>query len=222
MCYSQEMSGLFTIMGTMASIITYKKQQHTGRYFWVLVLFYTIMELLQTVQYSYINLCGNYYNYIFTEVAYVLVLVQPLMWNTFFYINDRVNRQRFSLAIAMCMVWIVVNIAARLTYTTTNALDPRHSVYAAGQVCTRARGSHLFWEWTVADFKDLSANMFTYLLVWFVPGLFSSKYLKPHLVVIFSACIGALMALYAGQPKIFTSAWCYVSVPMMIGVYMAI
>lgn len=81
-------------------------------------------------------------------------------------------------------------------------------------------GSHLFWEWTVADFKDLSANMFMYLVLWFVPGLFSSKYFKPHIIVILSAYLGAVMS--TGQQKIFTSLWCYISIPMMICVHMVI
>ena len=53
----------------------------------MLLLFYSGMELLQGTQYYIVNQCKNPANTILTEIAYLFVLVQPLMWNYFYYVN---------------------------------------------------------------------------------------------------------------------------------------
>ncbi len=87
MCYTPSMSfGLF-ITGVIFTYFFYvNKKIIKDEYFYMIVLFYSFMELLQTIQYFYVNQCDNPINVILTNIAYLHVIVQPLMWNTYFYL----------------------------------------------------------------------------------------------------------------------------------------
>jgi len=67
------------------------KDPKSEKLFLVPLLFYSLMEFLQTVQYFYVNQCSSATNTFLTEIAYVLVIVQPLMWNLFFYYRSDKN-----------------------------------------------------------------------------------------------------------------------------------
>lgn len=106
------------------------------------------MELLQGIQYFYVNQCSNVINIFLTEVAYLFIIVQPLIWNIFFYINsDKYDKQIFLTAIWLIIIWIFVNILSRIMYNKNNAPQTKDiSIYASDKVCTKKKLSHLYWE----------------------------------------------------------------------------
>lgn len=217
MCYSSEISFTFFAIGIVlfGYIYTAVPSLRITNVHWV-VLFYTLMELLQTVQYWSVNECDRLVNYYLTEVAYLFVIVQPLMWNVYFC-QRSVGREKsiFITAIAMSACWMVVNLLSRMLYNPTyNPQTETHSVFAGNRVCTRKMQSHLYWEWTSYNLGDFTPSYLTYLMLWFIPGFTSSHY-KTNLVSASLAVIGAIMTYHAGEPFIFASAWCYISVPMM-------
>ena len=223
MCYNAQMSGAFFLTGIAVTIyIVLFNQTLTERHVPMLLLFYSAMELLQTIQYSYVNQCGDRVNAVLTEIAYVLVIVQPLLWNVFFYLNSAAfpcDQRLFVLGGTFAVVWICVNVLARLRHSMTPTAEPQtksHSFFAGESTCTRKRNSHLYWEWTSDNFKDLTANYLMYLMIWFIPPLLTQAHRLPILLVAAFALLGAGMAWYAGEPEIFASAWCYVSVPMVL------
>lgn len=223
MCYTPQMSFAFFVIGLAASayIVMYNRFLRSTKVHYLL-LFYSLMELLQTVQYYYVNECTNRVNSLLTEAAYVLVVVQPLMWNFFFYLNSNAcEKNIFKTAMALSCAWIVFNVAARVAHTPKNAQTKDASIFASERVCTK-RGirklSHLYWEWTSANFHDFNATFLTYLMLWFIPGLISSKHRMSMGVTIAGALLGAAMAYASGEPFTFSSAWCYISVPMTLAV----
>lgn len=217
MCYGPTMSGVFTVVGLVATLYTYLyipklRKMHVP----MLLLFYTGMELLQTVQYFVVNQCSNKVNIYLTEVAYLFVILQALLWNFWFYLNSvECERKLFVSAMALAMLWIMFNLASRILYTNENALPPTMSVHAAGEVCTRREATHLYWEWTFANLGNMNANFLMYLMIWFVPALVSSQYMSSILLMA-GAAIGASMAFLLKEPHTFTSAWCYISVPLVL------
>lgn len=183
-----------------------------------ILLFYTLMELLQGVQYYFINQCSNWINVFLTEIAYVFVLLQPTMWNLFYYMNsNNYDKNIFLPAIWISIVWIIVQILSRVLYDK-NA-DPqtkKNSVFASDKVCTKKKLTHLYWEWTSANFGELNANFLTYLLIWFIPGLISTKFRSSSLILLLSCIIAGIAAI---EPFTFTSLWCYVSIPITMVVF---
>jgi len=220
MCYNSTISFTFFGLGLAASFYIYYFAhliKKTGVYW--LLLFYSLMELLQGVQYFYVNQCDMWMNRLLTEFAYVLVILQPFIWNLYFYVNSAFcEKPIFLVALWLCICWIVVNLFARITYGVKNVehQTKSHSVYAGEKVCTKKKLSHLYWEWTSANFGDMNANFLTYLLLWFIPALVSTQHWITSVVLICSALVGAYMAYAAKEPFIFTSVWCYISVPIVL------
>lgn len=187
---------------------------------WI-VLFYTLMEVLQTFQYEVVNQCDDSFNVMSTNLAYLLVIVQPLMWNAYFGYNHRTAYEGglFDGAIGLCLVWIVVNLSARMQVFSHVPLQTRNVSIYAGPVCVKRDASHLYWKWTATNYRDLNANMLMYLATWFVPALFSDQFRGTICIIIASALLGAVMAWEAGELLIFTAAWCYISIPTVLFIF---
>lgn len=218
MCYNSSISFSFGFIGIITSIyIILYEPKLRSMYIPVILLFYTSMEILQGFQYNYINQCNNKINILLTELAYILVILQPLMWNIFFYINTtKCEQQIFMVGIVFALVWMVINISARISYTSQNSQLKRDSVFSSSSSCTKKNRTHLFWTWPSAHFGDLTANYLLYLLIFFIPALVSSSFRMVSIILAIFAIIGAFMAYIADEYYIFTSVWCYISVPMII------
>jgi hypothetical protein len=224
MCHNPEISALFFFIGVSVSAYVYNYSpsiRKTQIHF--LLLFYSLMELLQTIQYYYVNKCDNIINRISTEIAYVLVILQPLLWNIFFYINSsKCEKYIFSTAIYLCLMWMAVNIFARLTYKVINKPQTQeHSVFASDKVCTRKDNSHLYWTWTSSHLYELNANFLTYTMLWFIPALSSSSQYWYALIVMLGGVIGAIFGYTNNIQEIyytFTASWCFISVPIVLAV----
>jgi hypothetical protein len=218
MCYNSTNSFIFATIGflTIIYINFYNLElKKTGIQY--ILLFYSLMELLQGIQYSYINQCSNILNIFLTEIAYVFVIVQPLIWNIFFYINsNNIEKKIFLTAICLIIFWMFINILSRIMYNKNNLQTKQNSVFASNKVCTKRKLSHLYWEWTSANFGDLNANFLTYLMLWFIPALITVKYFKVSLFLILSALVALFMSYLSGEIFVFTSLWCYISVPIVL------
>lgn len=219
MCYNSEMSFYFATAGILTTIYIYFYENalaKTGIQY--ILLFYTFMEFLQGTQYFFVNQCSNIINIFLTEIAYLLVIVQPLMWNTFYYLNsDSCDKNLFIVAICMAFVWIFVNVLARLLYGKYNEPQTKqNSVFASDKVCTKKKKLHLYWEWTSTNFYELNANLFAHSLIWFVPGLISTKFRTTTLIILLSCMTAGLASVLTKEPFTMVSLWCYVSVPMML------
>lgn len=217
MCYDSETSFAFFVLGiTLVTFIyTSAPRVRASNIHW-LVLFYTLMELLQTVQYWSVNECDRTVNRLLTEVAYVFIIVQPLMWNLYFYkISIGAEKKIFPTAMAMSVCWMAVSVLARVLYDPNyNPQTKGHSVFAGNCTCTRRQQSHLYWEWTSFNLQDVTANYLTYFMLWFLPGFMSSHY-KTSLLGASLTIVAGTMTLLSGERFIFPSVWCFISVPLM-------
>ena len=215
MCYTPAISSGFAIAGVIGIFyLLQQKKQVPGL---VLILaFYTLMELLQTLQYQVTNECDNPLNVFLTEVAYVFVIVQPLIWNIFFLMNAAKNESLlFISGIAMASVWGICNLAGRILYTPENAQTRKDSVFASNRVCTHRDMSHLYWKWSTANLGDLNANFLMHLMIWFIPALISLTQRSTASVILAGAALSAAYSVYVGQAEAFTAAWCYISIPIV-------
>jgi len=174
------------------------------------------MEILQGIQYYYVNQCNNPTNKILTEFAYILVLLQPLMWNFFYYKNTTgCDKKIFITAIILSLCWMITSLLTRIFYTKENRIKWEESVYATDSVCTKKDKGHLYWQWTSANFFDLNPTMLMYILVWMVPALIS-KHRNISIILLTSLFISLLVSYYKNEVTTITSLWCYVSVPIVL------
>ena len=159
-------------------------------------------------------------NYLLTNVAYVLVILQPLMWNLYLGANTtgRHDRGVFGAASLLSLAWCLVNLSAKLQVFSHLPLQTISDSIYAGPVCTKRDHSHLYWKWEASNYRDMNANMFMYLAVWFLPALITD-HRRTMIMIIASALVGAYLSYAADSILIFTAAWCYISVPTVLLIF---
>jgi len=208
------MSFGFALLGI--GCILYLQNDTKRKYLSYVIFFYVLMELLQTVQYSLLNDCENTLNQLLTEVAFFLVIVQPLLWNFYFYSNSLPSEGGlFKVGMALAAAWIVFILLGRLLYGSSGTDPKKNSWIYGNKVCTYKGTSHLYWQWTSADLGELNATFLMYMLVWFVPGLISATHFTSALFLMAGAALGAGLTAWWGDMREFASIWCYISVPLL-------
>ena len=175
MCFNQKYSALFATLGAMATVAVWFKKGAGHNLLYIPLIFYTFMEILQTVQYNYVNVCDET-NRFLTEIAYVLILVQPLMWNMIFLHKKRSPplsghyKGIIVCAIVLCLTWILAHVLRRFSfYGKKNDND---EITSGDQICTfKKEDEHLYWTYELFTKPGMDANWFMYMALWFIPGL---------------------------------------------------
>ena len=226
MCYNRTISYLFAAFGVASILCLYTLQTKNalllrGMGIQYILAFYTAMELLQGTQYIFINQCSNPWNIGLTNVAYLFVILQATIWNTFFYYNSTDKEKPiFLTAIVLTLVWMFFNIMARLLYkkfpSVLKSQTKEISVFASDKVCTKQQKTHLYWEWSSANFGELNANFLSYLMLWFIPALISKRFRVVSVILTVSALVAGIISIASGEYFVFTSLWCYISVPLVV------
>ena len=234
MCFNQKISGMLALFGTLILALVYKypnKNNSKNNHLYVAIIFYILMEILQTIQYSFVNNCDNI-NRFLTEISYVLVIVQPLMWNWIFLHKYRTNKLKnvqkgiMQLAIVLCIVWIFANVLRRFRFYSTLNLSKNDSnlnneILTGSKTCTYKKDDeHLYWNYEMFSIPGGDANWFMYFVLWCIPGLLINEY-----VSIFGIFIGLILSYLYVKFKnhtyhIIPSLWCLISIPtLMINVF---
>jgi hypothetical protein len=174
------------------------------------------MELLQTVQHYLVNDCKNVWNRLLTEVAYIFVIVQPLLWNSYFYLNS-LNSEKglFKVGIALSIAWIAFSVLGRLLYGSARFSNRPNSWFYGDKVCTYQGASHLYWKWTGADLGEFNPTFIMYMCIWFIPALLSITHFSTALLIMLGALISLLITGYMGDMRGVSAAWCYISIPLI-------
>ena len=224
MCFSQEYSISFTILGILSLIIFKNNKDLAHNLFHIPIIFYIIMETVQSIQYNYVNECENPINRLLTEIAYILILVQPLMWNLIFLKKNNKLRTKFHegilyCAVVLCIVWIIGHVIRRFDLYGSNEDLQEHNkfpeIMRGTKTCTyKNPNEHLYWKFNMNSFHGLNANWFMYLVLWFVPGLMVPGELLAVFLLFLGALFSWLYLIYKNQSKhIFPSLWCLTSSP---------
>lgn len=233
MCFSPGMSFSFFLAGAGLAVYSYVNEELRGTYAYIIFGFYSLMELLQTIQYHYVNKCGGI-NEFLTNVAYILVIVQPLLWNSIFYFQSKKIRENskedeaqaeyeegvFKLAIVLCLVWIAWSLYGRFSYKADrNAHKNMCGFYNHEKTCTyrNSKKSHLYWRWTSRHITDMTANYFMYYCLWIFPALIVKRTRFVGSLIALSAIVGWLFTVKLGMNIMeYPSIWCYISIPLLI------
>ena len=59
MCFNQKYSATFAILGIISLLVIRNNPPKENNLLYIPIIFYTLMEILQTFQYSYVNKCDS-------------------------------------------------------------------------------------------------------------------------------------------------------------------
>ena len=220
MCFNQKYSAVFAIMGIISLLVVKKKSSLLH----IPIIFYTIMEILQTIQYSYVNNCDST-NRLLTEISYLLIIVQPIMWNLIFLYRSspltNYNKGILYCAIVLCAIWILAHVMRRFKNYSNNykSKDNDHNpeITAGNNTCTYKKDNeHLYWNYELFSNPGMDANWFMYLMLWFIPGLLIPGE-KLTIFAIMAGFFGSLLYVKSNNhtKHITPSLWCLTSGPTL-------
>ena len=181
MCFNQKYSATFAILGIISLLVIRNNPPKGNNLLYIPIIFYTLMEILQTFQYSYVNKCDSM-NKFLTEISYILILVQPLMWNLIFLFKKR-NPSLTSFhigilycAVVLCIIWILAHVLRRFkaysSYNPSKYKNEMNELTSGSNTCTyKEDNQHLYWNYELFSQPGIDANWFMYLALWFIPGL---------------------------------------------------
>jgi len=208
MCFSETISGTLAILGATGTLVQWYRGNLATM---VIFMFYTLMEILQTVQYY---LLENYYlNRFSTYIAFLLVIVQPFLWNWYRFKTNK-NSEVFIFAMVASVVWAIF-FTARLIPINDNPFEYYDfNNIGVGPWCTNNKNSnHIYWLFPLKDLSGVEANYFTYLLLFFLPSLWEDSYGVVKMVYWLTQL--AVTSMIITNKNAFPSTWCILSVPII-------
>ncbi|AHH01804.1 hypothetical protein pv_237 [Pithovirus sibericum] len=214
MCFSLPVSLFLVVLGIVLASYHARKQRRSLR---DVILFYTLMELLQSSQQLFPEKCGETFNFWSTILAHILVVVQPLMWNLHRAAMYPDRKAIFLFASLLSALWAVFYTLRLIpSLMVFGPLRPRldFSEIMVGQsVCTHFGPTHLYWVLPYFSYHGLEPNLFPYLLLWFVPALYEDSG-KMKITIWLSQII--FIQLISSIPHELPTIWCAYSIPFLI------
>ena len=225
MCFSQSHSASFALLGLLSLYKFKDNKKIKDNLLTIPLIFYIIMEILQTVQYSFVNQCDNPINIYLTEFAYLLILIQPIMWNLICLKKKNKLRTKFHegilyCAIILCIVWIIGHVIRRFKFwgnLPTDKIEEQEGNQAQN-VCTHKNPrEHLYWTINFRNRIGVNANWFMYFSIWFIPILLIPGEFFTFLILISGLIFSYIYVKYKNQSiHIISSLWCLMSAPMLL------
>ncbi len=216
MCYSPEMSASLAVLGACLTYRLYTTRRNDM--LWVVFLFYTLMEILQFFQYGTVNKCEDVRNKALTMVAFVFILVQPLLWNWYGYVSKSDTEFQKGVFAAGVVLSIIFILGMILQYGGYKKGDPDDVL--TGPLCTHRKSSgHLYWKLPFSQFGSLSPSFFMWTAIIVGPMLFGPRGGVASTAFLAGMALSYTMSRTRDE---FPSVWCLMSLPLLATGYLQI
>lgn len=213
MCFSQISSLCFSSIGFINTYRLYKNKYPL--YFYLHIILYSCMEFLQFLQYFYVNEC-NTINNILTRLAYILIWIQPLTYNIFYYLTNKRYLDVFIYNIILS-IFAFYWAMDRMFFHTFHFNPPRLDEVNSGNVsCTYLGKTHLYWKFKINTNNGLEATYLLYMLFICLPAFWVDQW-KKAFYLNFTFVSGLLLSYtYTQNLEEAISFWCLLSLPYLL------
>jgi hypothetical protein len=228
MCFNKEFSLIFMGLGISLIYIIIKNPSKFHNMAIYPVILYTIMELVQSLQYLVVNKCSKKTNKYLTEFAYLLLIFQPLMWNYIFLNRERVKGDIemkkndmviLKYSIILCILWTIFHLFRRFKFYG-EYIDDDEEMKGKKSCTYREGNNHLYWKFKLYNNKFINVNWTLYVILFFLPGLLTDNK-KDIFLLISGWLISKIYIIITKQNKhTLGSLWCLSSIPQLFIYYL--
>jgi len=218
MCFDQKSSAFFAVVGLSLSI---------GFYIWLKNLKFSIgvfyffgMELLQAIQYSFIDQCDNPINKFLTLVGYLHICFQPFFMHLMSS-SCTVNRDKllqFRVVYKLTFAWGLCMILRFLLapYSIYGYSDSCNTEWVRGEsLCTYKGNVHLAWSVPLYDDIYISPNLNVHFMLMIVPYfLIDWKLIFSGIILTLTGPVLSMLLTDNVQEQ--PSIWCFFSIAQII------
>lgn len=175
MCWSSSASLIFSSLGILYSLYVFINNKKYNIVDKMTLLFYTIMEVTQFIQYYHIEQCTPM-NYRLTIFAHMLVWIQPFLSNYYGYYETKKNKQVFVFAMMMSFIIFVISCIQLYLGEYCESCGKLNNMLNVGNnTCTTMGTVHLQWQFKYASLRGFNTNWLMYGLLVFLPNIFHSE-----------------------------------------------
>jgi uncharacterized protein DUF5765 len=174
---------------------------------------YVLMEVLQYFQYDELDKCSSTKNKKLTQFAYVLIWLQPVIWNLLPSLQ-RGSSPIFGFSFAVSVFILLLSLDRNIFHILHKGEPNDKEAHNIGEDCTHTGRSHLYWTFDLKTLRGLEPNWLWYFVLMFGPHIFLGD--KSHFAKIMLAGAALSFALAKGNGEEFTSYWCANSIPYFL------
>ena len=219
MCWSVEASVGMVAVGTVASVVTYRRGDAPA--IWLTLGYFAIMEALQVAGYRVVDQCGTPANTSVTVLSYLHIVIQPFFINAFAMelVPERIKRRVRVGVFAACAVSSLVMLAQIIPAPALGNCAPGTAM-CAERWCTVSGNWHIAWDVPYNGLLVDIERMFgtfsgfpTYLITVFIVPLIYGAWR----FVVVHAVTGPLLAAYlTTNPNEMPAIWCLLSIAILL------
>lgn len=208
MCWSGEASFALAAFGFGGAYWSRRKGHETFR--WLPLAYFSVMETLQGITYSYIGDCGRTANQTLTYLSYLHICFQPFFVNMFAMSwLKKEARKNLSWAWAACVFATSVMLLMLVTQDRWGHCDTMRQMLCGADVCSYHGEWHIAWRLPLSGLDPY------YLVYWFsvfiVPVIYRS-----WRFVLYHFLLGPFLAWnLTGNKDEQAAVWCLASIAFL-------
>jgi hypothetical protein len=208
MCFSENISLGFAITGIISSYYFYVKKHY---YAAIGILYFSLMELIQYLQYKVINQCDNKTNILLTYIGYLHICFQPLFVNIWLFSFTKNPNYDFLYLSLVAGILLFL----RIFWVTDDTLcDTRNEPICGPRTCTFSGEKHLAWNVRLraAGQNWLTPSIGLHFFLFVIPALITFQFKPIMAIILISPYAALLTSNIHEQPAI----WCYTSIMQLL------
>lgn len=236
MCFSQSMSYSFGLIGMISSYILYINKYY---YATVGVFYFSLMEILQGLQYSVIDECDNEINILLTYIAYLHISFQPVIVSIWLYefIDDKKKNLNFlKLIIGICFIGGILLASRVFIFEKDTLCNPKIEPTCGERTCSLSGKYHIVWDFamrapgTYYFTPSVALHFFLYCVPFLVLGIMLRNYkviamslltvILPFMIYIYINLYLYLIDkdkyVYYNDKNELGALWCFISIPYIL------
>ena len=208
MCWSLGASAVMAIVGF--GVAAYGIRKKWDSFLWVPIIYFSFMELLQTITYPFIDQCSLPINQLLTFLGYIHISFQPFFINMLMlhFIPKNTRNKIQGYVFALCLVSTVLMLINLYPFSWAGTCPG--GVFCGADLCSLTGSWHLGWS---IPLNGLVILLYSYsFAVFLMPMVYGSW--KASLC---NAIIGTTTALLlAESPHEWPAVWCLFSIPCIV------
>eukprot|EP01155_Anaeramoeba_flamelloides_P053424 Anaeramoba_flamelloidesc43046_g1_i1.p1 GENE.c43046_g1_i1~~c43046_g1_i1.p1 ORF type:complete len:248 (-),score=31.62 c43046_g1_i1:235-978(-) len=213
MCFNQPIAGIFTVVGFLLAFYVkfffMKKDEHAWRLFYG-VLYFTSMELLQFVQYFWVDQCDNIWNQVLTIVGILHICFQPVFSNLMAsYDKPQKHRRVFDTFVRPLTIIGGLFLASKLFFYDFSPCDPLVEPLCGERTCTFYGAVHFVWHAKLRAPNYFTPGAFLHAFLMFVPPLIMKNTFSSLGLLITGPLLGWYLS--RGHSE-WATIWCFWSI----------
>ena len=216
MCFTPFISGALATIGFAGCAVQYKLKHKFINY--MHLLFYSGMELLQTVQHMHLQECTST-NKFLTKLAYIYIWLQPIVYNLYYLHTNYRNKKIFIYNLYVsCAIFLLA--MDRLFWHMIHTQPPRADEISSGPItCTLKGDSHIYWLFDLYTNHSLEPTYLLYMILICAPAFWVDKF--AHAIFLNSSFVSGLYFSYkfTNNYNEALPTWCILSVPYLLVSY---